>query len=269
MPQKRLSMRKIKEVLRLRFGLGLRPGPDRPKLFHRSGDRSSISGEGRRCRPDAGRCRKITMTGGSMSCCFRRGRSRPPASHAGRPGLRRNPPAAADSTNMSPCNCCGKSIAKTHPDGYGYSRFCELYQRWSRNQNVVLRQDHKAGEKMFVDWAGPTVPISRHAERARSRRLRCSSPCSGASTYTFAHAALSQHLANWIDCHVARFRVLPRRPPSSSCPITRAPASIAPAAMSRISTALITRWRSTTARRSCRRGPINRGIKPKLKMRFC
>jgi len=47
-----------------------------------------------------------------------------------------------------------------HPeDGYEYSRFCYLYQRWRGNQDVVLRQEHKAGEKLFVDWAGPTIPI--------------------------------------------------------------------------------------------------------------
>jgi transposase len=47
----------------------------------------------------------------------------------------------------------------TQPDGYGYSRFCELYDRWSRNQDVVLRQEHRAGEKIFVDWAGDTIPL--------------------------------------------------------------------------------------------------------------
>ena len=48
---------------------------------------------------------------------------------------------------------------QANPDGYRYSRFCELYQRWRRKQDVVLRQEHKAGEKLFVDWAGTTIPI--------------------------------------------------------------------------------------------------------------
>src|SRR5215467_10693947 len=48
---------------------------------------------------------------------------------------------------------------ETAPDGYGYSRFCELYQRWSRNQDVVVRQEHRAGEKLFVDWAGDTISL--------------------------------------------------------------------------------------------------------------
>jgi transposase len=48
---------------------------------------------------------------------------------------------------------------EANPDGYRYSRFCELYQRWRRKQDVVLRQQHKPGERMFVDWAGATIPI--------------------------------------------------------------------------------------------------------------
>jgi len=45
---------------------------------------------------------------------------------------------------------------QVHPDGY--SRFCELYQRWRKKQDVVLNQELKPGEKGFVDWAGATIP---------------------------------------------------------------------------------------------------------------
>jgi transposase len=48
---------------------------------------------------------------------------------------------------------------QAHPDGYGYSHFCDHYQKWRRKLDVVLRQEHKAGEKVFVDWAGPTIPV--------------------------------------------------------------------------------------------------------------
>jgi transposase len=79
-----------------------------------------------------------------------------------------------------------------------------LYQRWSRNQDVVLRQEHRAGEKMFVDWAGPTVPIydSRTGEATPASVFVA---VLGASTYTFACAALAQTLPNWIDCHIRAF----------------------------------------------------------------
>jgi hypothetical protein len=50
---------------------------------------------------------------------------------------------------------------QVHPEGYGYSRFCELYQRWRGKQDVVLRQIHKPGEKGFVlDYAGPSNPLA-------------------------------------------------------------------------------------------------------------
>ena len=44
----------------------------------------------------------------------------------------------------------------SQPDGYCYSRFCKLYRRWKKHQDVVLRQDHRPGEKLFLDWAGAT-----------------------------------------------------------------------------------------------------------------
>jgi transposase len=93
---------------------------------------------------------------------------------------------------------------ENHPDGYGYSRFCELYQRWSRNQDVVLRQEHRAGEKMFVDWAGPTVPIY-DCQTGDAAPASLFVAVLGASTYTFAWAALNQTLPNWIDCHIRAF----------------------------------------------------------------
>jgi len=47
-----------------------------------------------------------------------------------------------------------------HPEGYQYSQFCERYRQWAGTLEVCLRQEHKAGEKMFVDWAGQTVPVT-------------------------------------------------------------------------------------------------------------
>ncbi len=69
---------------------------------------------------------------------------------------------------------------------------------------MVLRHDHKAGEKTFVDWAGDTVPIhDRETGDATSASIFVA--VLGASTYTFARAAPSQNLASWIDCHVRAF----------------------------------------------------------------
>ena len=46
-----------------------------------------------------------------------------------------------------------------HPDGYGYSRFCDLYGEWRKGVTATMRQTHVAGEKLFVDFAGDTVPV--------------------------------------------------------------------------------------------------------------
>ena len=47
----------------------------------------------------------------------------------------------------------------THPEGYSYSRFCYHYECWRRWQNLVMRQEHRPGEKLFVDWAGDKIPL--------------------------------------------------------------------------------------------------------------
>jgi len=46
-----------------------------------------------------------------------------------------------------------------HPQGYQYSRFCDLYREWAKTIDPCMRQDHKAGEKLFVDYCGLTVPV--------------------------------------------------------------------------------------------------------------
>ena len=93
---------------------------------------------------------------------------------------------------------------ETHPEGYGYSRFCELYQRWNRTRDVVLRHDHKPGDKTFVDWAGDTVPVyDRQSGEVTPASIFVA--VLGASTYTFVRAAPGQGLASWIDCHVRAF----------------------------------------------------------------
>ena len=91
-----------------------------------------------------------------------------------------------------------------NPDGYQYSRFCYLYQRWRGTQDVVLRQEYKAGEKLFVDWAGPTIPIySRTSDEVKQAHLFVA--VLGASSYTFAEATRDQQMEAWLRGHVHAF----------------------------------------------------------------
>ena len=90
---------------------------------------------------------------------------------------------------------------QANPDGYGYSRYCELYQRWRKKLDVVLRQEHKAGEKMFVDWAGATIPVyDRHTGVPWQASLFVAAL--GASSYTWAEATRGQQMEAWLKGHV-------------------------------------------------------------------
>jgi len=92
---------------------------------------------------------------------------------------------------------------QANPDGYRYSRFCGLYQRWRRKQDVVLRQEHKAGEKLFVDWAGDTIPIYDPRGGPINRRIY-SSQCWS----KFVHLRRGyggRAVGSWIGAHVRAF----------------------------------------------------------------
>ena len=95
-----------------------------------------------------------------------------------------------------------------HPDGYGYSQFCHLYRTWRRHQSVVMRQDHKAAEKLFVDYPGMTIPIYDERDLTVSFEAELFVAALGASSYTFAVATRSQRIDQWIGAHVATFEFL-------------------------------------------------------------
>ena len=92
----------------------------------------------------------------------------------------------------------------THPDGYSYTQFCQHYRRWKKTLEVSLRQTYRAGEKTFVDWAGPTIPWINPAEDRMDQAVLFVAVL-GASNYTFAQAFPNQQLPYWIEAHVQAF----------------------------------------------------------------
>jgi transposase len=88
---------------------------------------------------------------------------------------------------------------QSQPQGYSYSRFCELYQAWADTLDPVLRQVHLPGEKMFVDWAGQTV-LLYHADGTTSQ-AHLFVAVLGASNKTFVEAFDNQQLPAWISAH--------------------------------------------------------------------
>ena len=89
---------------------------------------------------------------------------------------------------------------QTQPEGYGYSRYCELYQRWAGTLEPVLRQVHEPGEKMFVDWAGQTVPI-HNAQDGSLSAGHLFVAVLGASNKTYVEAFDNEQLSAWLRAH--------------------------------------------------------------------
>ena len=108
----------------------------------------------------------------------------------------------------------GKGVTKTllweeytqqYPNRcYSYSQFCDRYVRWLKKQKRSMRQVHKAGEKLFVDYAGQTMPIVCTVT-GEVRFAQIFVAVMGASNHTFAEATWSQSLPDWTGSHVRAF----------------------------------------------------------------
>lgn len=94
-----------------------------------------------------------------------------------------------------------------HPNGYQYTQFCHYYQRWASHHDVTMRQRHKAGEKMFVDYSGMKVAIT-DPRTGEIKEAELFVATLGASNYTYAEASLTQQLPDWIGSHIRTFEYL-------------------------------------------------------------
>ena len=92
----------------------------------------------------------------------------------------------------------------THPNGFQYSWFCQRYRAYAGKLDLVMRQTHRAGETMFVDYAGQTVPVVNR-DTGELREAQIFVAALGASSYTFARASWTQSLPDWIDAHCRAF----------------------------------------------------------------
>jgi transposase len=92
-----------------------------------------------------------------------------------------------------------------HPEGYGYSRFCDLFREFERRLSPVMRQDHAAGDKVFVDYSGKKIGIIDRATGV-VREAEIFVAVLGASSFTYAEATWTQALPDWIGGHVRMFR---------------------------------------------------------------
>jgi len=91
-----------------------------------------------------------------------------------------------------------------HPDGYGYTWFCVHFDAWKRCVSPTMRQSHVAGEKVFVDYAGDTIDVIDPATGVATA-MKLFVAALGASSYVYCEARPSEGLADWIGCHVGMF----------------------------------------------------------------
>lgn len=88
-----------------------------------------------------------------------------------------------------------------HPEGYRYSQFCEIYRRWVAKQRISMRQVHRAGEKLFADYAGQK-PHLVDPETGECVAVELFVAVLGASNLTYAEATRTQKVPDWIASHV-------------------------------------------------------------------
>jgi transposase len=94
---------------------------------------------------------------------------------------------------------------RAHPEGYGYSRFCDLFRGFERRLTPVMRQHHVAGDKVFVDYSGKRIGIVDPAT-GEIREAEIFVAVLGASNLTYAEATWTQKLPDWTGAHVRMFR---------------------------------------------------------------
>jgi len=198
---KRLSMRKIKEVLRLRFELrlGLRQIGRSLHLPHSTVrdylDRAGRAGIGWPLPEGMGDPSLEQTLFPPAPAMTERGRPLPVWAHIHAELKRKG----------VTLTLLWEEYSAQYPSGYQYSRFCDLYRDWAGKLTTSMRQLHKAGEKMFVDYAGHTLPIVNRTT-GEIREAQIFVAVLGASSYTFAEATWSQNLPDWIGSHTRAFR---------------------------------------------------------------
>jgi transposase len=188
-------MRKIREVLRLKFEAGL---SDRQIAAALGSARSTVQECLRRCRA-AGVGWPLPPELGETELLARLYRRVTPLAVVALPDFAavHHELARAGVTRQ----LLWEEYKAAHPEGLQYTAFCVRYQRWLATQELVFRQVHTPGDKLFVDYAGQTVPvIDRHSGEICAAQIFVA--VLGASNYSYAEATWTQSLPDWLGSHV-------------------------------------------------------------------
>jgi transposase len=197
MPAERVSMRKIREALRLTHALGM----SRRLVGEATGIGKTAVGEYVRRAAVAGLSwpiadeiddaeleRRLFPPATTASCAAR---TEPDWPHIHAELKRRGVTLAL----------LWQEYRVEHAQGYAYSWFCERHSDWRKRISATMRQTHLAGEKLFVDWAGDTMPVF-NPTTGEEHRAYIFVAALGASNYTYAEARWTETLPDWIGAHV-------------------------------------------------------------------
>jgi transposase len=200
MATERLSMRKTREILRLKWALGRSHREVARSLGISSGAVGSTVLRARAAGLDWAQVHAL-----ADDALEARLYGRPEAAgHRQRPHPdcvalhteRRKPSVTLELLHLE--------YLERHPDGYRYTQFCEIYRRWLQRRGLSMRQVHRAGEKCFVDYAGqkPRLIASATGEVIEVELFVA---VLGASNYTYAEATRTQQVPDWIASHQRAF----------------------------------------------------------------
>ena len=206
MPGPRLPMRKIRDVLRLSAA-----GMSKRQIAASLGVSATAAGE---CIRRARRAGLGWPLPEGLTDASAGGPALPAAARGGGQGS----VGRSRTGRRSTASCAGQGVTlqllweehrAVHPDGYGYSRFCELYRAWEARLSPTMRQSHVAGERMFVDYAGTTLEVIEPST-GEVMTAQLFVAVLGASNYTYAEATWTQGLVRLDRLAHARLRVLRR-----------------------------------------------------------
>jgi transposase len=205
MAARRLTMRRIKEILRLRLdkGLGIREIARSCKVSHSTVCVLLAKAEG------SGLTWSMVkeMDEQTLESILYPQSKQSPAAKRPEPDMAWIHRELRKSKNVT-LQLLWEEYKQKHPeDGLQYSQFCARYREWRRKIDMPMRQNHIAGEKMFVDFSGETIPIV-DLETGEIHQAELFVAVLGASSYTYVEACRSQDLSSWIQAHCNAFEFI-------------------------------------------------------------
>ncbi len=200
MAKERLPMRKIREILRLRWAQGRSVRDAASSLGVSTGAVSKVTSRAVMAGLDWAAIERIEDDRVLEERLY--GRDVPPSHNRPEPN-----PADMYIELKKPgvtLELLHLEYLQAHPTGLKYTAFCDRYRRWKKRRGATMRQEHKAGEKVFVDFSGKKSCIT-NPKTGDVESVELFVAVLGASNYTYAEATASQKLADWLRASANAF----------------------------------------------------------------